>query len=255
MGSRSKLTTTIAIAIAIAAGCSAKPVPTTSITVFASPSLIATFSDIGKKFRSENPGASVEFVFADSLDLAEQLTNGGRADVFAPADRANMQTVIRADQLAWGPASFASRQLVIATAPGNPERITSFADLNRPGLKVAVCAPPGTCAADTRRIQDSTGFALHPLSAQSSANGVVSMVSSGQADAGLVFLTDALAAGSRVNPVRFPQAADAVDTYTIGLLRGSEHPDLARKFIDLVTDHFGQDILQRAGFTAAPATP
>jgi molybdate transport system substrate-binding protein len=255
MGSRSKLTTAAAVAVLVVlAGCGSPPAATTSITVFASPSLIGPFGDIGKSFRAQNPTASVEFLFADSQGLAEQLVAGAHADVFASADSINMRTVVDADQLSWGPETFASNTLVVATAPGNPKKIASFADLNRPGLTVAVCAPPGNCAADTRRLEDSTGVYLQPTKAQPSDNGVLSMVSNGQADAGVVYLTSAFSAGDKVTSVRIPQAVDAIKTYTIGLPKSSEQAVLAKRFIDLVIDDVGQGILARAGFGTAPTT-
>jgi molybdate transport system substrate-binding protein len=254
MGSRSKLTTAAGAALVVVAACSSPPIPTTSITVFASASLISTFSDIGKRFKSENPGASVQFIFADSLDLAEQLVTGDHADVFASADPANMRKVVQAGELAGGPMRFAARALVIVTAPNNPRGITSLTDLNRPGIRVAVCAPPGICAADTARIEASTGIVFDGVTQQSLASGVVTTVTSGQADAGLVYLPDALAAGDKVTSVGFPQAADAVSTYTIGQLKNSEQPELARRFIHLVTEDFGQGVLKHAGFQPVSTT-
>jgi molybdate transport system substrate-binding protein len=245
---RTKLAAAAGAAVVMLAGCSAPATPTTSITVFASASLISTFSDIGKEFRAENPGTSVQFIFADSLDLAEQLVTGDRADVFASADSGNMDKVARAGQLAWGPVNFAGRALVIATAPGNPRGITSVADLNRPGLSVAVCAPPGACAADTARIEASTGVTLRGATEESLASGVLTMVRSGQADAGLVYLPDVLSAGDSVTSVGIPQAADTVNTYTIGRLRNSAEPELAGKFVQLVTGDFGQGVMKHAGF-------
>jgi molybdate transport system substrate-binding protein len=121
-------------------------------------------------------------------------------------------------------------------------------------MPVSVCAPPGPCAADTAKIEADTGITFHGATEQSLANGVLTMIESGQADAGLVYLPDALSAGDKVTAVGFPQAADAVNTYTIGRLTNSAQPELAGKFIHLVTGEFGQGVMKHAGFQTAPTT-
>jgi molybdate transport system substrate-binding protein len=144
--------------------------------------------------------------------------------------------------------NFASNTLVTATAPGNPKKIASFTDLNQPGVSVVVCAVPVPCGSATKRIEDATGVQLHPVSEDPSVTDVLEKVTSGQADAGLVYVTDALTAGDKVTTVKFPQAANAVNTYPIVALKGSKHADLAKKFVDLVTGDTGQKILSQAGF-------
>jgi molybdate transport system substrate-binding protein len=243
-----------AVFVAAVVGCGTHDDTSTSITVFASSSLIAAFTDIGKRFKDENPGASVEFIFASSSDLAWQLTEGTGADVFAAGDSANMATVAEAGLLAERPVSFATNSLAIAVAPGNPKNIATFDDLNRPGLRVAVCGGPGTCASNTQRIEDSTRIRLRFASEESSPAEVLTKVTSGQADAGLVYTTDAINAGDNISWVRFPEADDAANTLSIARLQDSEHPYLAARFIDLVTGSLGKKILNQAGF-AEPHQP
>jgi molybdate transport system substrate-binding protein len=237
------------VAVAVA-GCSSHSQPTTSITVFASSSLIKSFSDIGKQFKSDNPGTSVEFIFASSSDLASQLADGANADVFAAGDLPNMTTVTRAGLVAGQPVNFASNQLAIAVALGNPYKIASFADLNRPGLRVAVCARPGACAADIQRIEDKTGIGLHPTTEDSTTTDIVKNVTDGHVDAGLVYTTDALAAGDNISWFNFPESADGGNTYSIALMKDSDQTPLATKFIKLVTGTTGSKILRSNGFTA-----
>ena len=216
--------------------------------MFAAASLKKAFTDIGEQFKTDNPGSSVQFSFAGSSGLVTQLTQGANADVFASADTNNMNKAALAGLLAGDPVNFASNTLTIAVAPGNPNKVTSFADLARPDLSVVVCALQVPCGSATKRVEDSTGVQLHPVSEESSVTDVLNKVTSGEADAGLVYVTDALGAGNKVTAVNFPEAAGAVNTYPIAVLKNSKHQDLAKKFVDLVTGETGQKILNQAGF-------
>jgi molybdate transport system substrate-binding protein len=229
-------------------GCGSKAPTPPSIVVFAAASLKNTFAQIADRFRADNGGATVDFNFAGSSDLANQLTQGAAADVFASADIANMDKVAKAGLLAGDPVNFASNTLVIAVGPGNPKNIATFTDLVRPGLDVVVCARPVPCGAATQSIEDATGVRLSPISEEASVTDVLNKVTSGQADAGLVYVTDARAAGAKVTTVRFPQAASAVNTYPIAVLKKSANAALAHKFVDLVTGERGQQVLAQAGF-------
>jgi molybdate transport system substrate-binding protein len=250
MGSRWVAVTAVAVVLAGSVGCgnSNSNKPSASIIVFAAAALKKTFIDISEQFKTDNPGTSVVFDFGGSSDLVTQLTQGADADVFASADTNNMNKAAQAGLLAGEPVNFASNTLVIATAPGNPKKIASFADLDQPGVYVVVCAVPVPCGSATKRIEDATGVRLHPVSEDPSVTDVLHEVTSGQADAGLVYGTDALAAGDKVTTVKFPQAANAADTYPIAVLKGSKHADLGKKFVDLVTGDTGQKILSQAGF-------
>jgi molybdate transport system substrate-binding protein len=221
------------------------------LVVFAAASLKKSFTEIGDQFGKDNPGASVEFSFAGSADLVTQLTQGARADVFASADTKNMDKAAKAGLLGGEPVNFASNTLTIAVAPGNPKGINGFGDLDRPGLNVVVCAPQVPCGSAAQKIEAETGVTLSPVSEESSVTDVLNKVSSGQADAGLVYVTDTAAAGAKVTAVPFPEAAGAVNTYPIATLKQTGNPGLARKFVDLVTGSAGQQILAKAGFGKA----
>jgi len=219
-----------------------------SILVFAAASLKSTFTTIGEQFKSENTGVSVEFEFLGSSELATQLTQGATADVFASADTAQMDKVAQAGLLDANPTNFAANSLVIVTAPGNPKNVASFADLNKPGLSVVVCQQPVPCGAAAHRVEDSTGVQLHPVSEETNVTDVLNKVTTGQADAALVYLTDALNAGRKVTTVKFPEAANAVNVYPIAVLKKAPQSSLAQKFVALVTGASGQQILSQAGF-------
>ncbi|HVQ52849.1 MAG TPA: molybdate ABC transporter substrate-binding protein [Mycobacterium sp.] len=218
------------------------------VIVFAAASLKKTFTDIGEQFKTDNPGASVEFSFAGSSDLVTQLTQGAPADVFASADTKNMDKAAQAGLLAGDPVNFASNTLTIAVAPGNPKKIASFKDLTQQGLNVVVCAPQVPCGSATQKVEQATGVTLNPVSEESSVTDVLNKVTTGQADAGIVYVTDAIGAGDKVAAVAFPEAAGAVNTYPIAVLKGSKNPELARKFVDLVNSESGQKVLNAAGF-------
>ncbi|MGO9384619.1 MAG: molybdate ABC transporter substrate-binding protein [Mycobacterium sp.] len=219
-----------------------------SIMVFAAASLKPAFTQISQQFKTDNPGRSVEFEFAGSSELATQLTQGATADVFASADTAQMDTVAKAGLLAGNPTNFASNTLVIVTAPGDPKKIGSFADLAKPGLNVVICQKPVPCGSATQRVEDSTGVRLNPVSEELSVTDVLNKVTTGQADAALVYVTDAKSAGDKVTTVNFPEAAGAVNVYPIVVLKKAHLPTLAQKFADLVTSDTGQKILAQLGF-------
>ncbi len=219
-----------------------------SITVFAAASLKSAFTEIGRQFETDNPGSSVEFSFAGSSDLVTQLSQGADADVFASADTRNMDKAVAADLVEGGPVNFATNTLTIAVAPGNPKGIKSFADLAKPGTSVVVCAPPVPCGAATEKVEKAAGVTLDPVSEETSVTDVLGKVTSGQADAGLVYVTDIAGAADKVAGVAFPEAAQAVNTYPIAVLKDSERMELAHRFVDLVTGEAGQKALAKAGF-------
>jgi len=220
----------------------------TKIVVFAAAAQKKAFSEIGELFTTDNPGGDVEFSFASSADHAAQLTQGAYADVFASAAVNNMDTVAQAGLLAGDPTTFASNILTIAVAPGNPKKIASFADLTRPGVTVAVCAPEIPCGVSIKKIEQATGVSLTPVSQESVVTDVLSKVETGAVDAGLVYATEALGAGDKVTEVAFPESADAPTTDSIAVLKQSKNPELAAKFVALVTGEAGQKILAANGF-------
>ncbi|WP_406815593.1 molybdate ABC transporter substrate-binding protein [Mycobacterium sp. M23085] len=242
------------VLMAVLTGCGSKPpaaqpsAASGKVMVFAAASLKPAFTKIGQQFTNQNPGLGVEFDFAGSSDLATQLTQGATADVFASADTAQMDTVSKAGLLSGNPTNFASNTLVIVTAPGNPKGIGSFADLSKPGLGVVICQQPVPCGAATHRVEDSTGVHLNPVSEEPSVTDALNKVTSGQADAALVYVTDGKSAGNKVAIVNFPEAAGAVNVYPIALLKKAPLASQAQKFVDLVTSPSGQQILAQAGF-------
>jgi molybdate transport system substrate-binding protein len=220
------------------------------LVVFAAASLNEPFTEIGEQFKADNPGADVEFSFAGSSDLATQLINGAPADVFASADTNNMNKAGEAGLISGDPVNFATNTLTIVTAPGNPKKIASFRDLTQPDLSVVVCAPQVPCGSATEKVEKAAGVQLDPVSEESQVTDVLGKVTTGQADAGLVYVTDAQGAGDQVTAVAFPESADAVNTYPISVLEQSQNSELAKRFVDVVTGEQGQKILTAAGFAS-----
>ena len=219
-----------------------------SLTVLAAASLTGTFTDLEKQFETAHPGVDVKVNYAGSSDLAQQIVNGSPADVFAAASDATMKTVTDAGLASAAPKIFATNVLQIATAPGNPKAITSFADLAKPDLKVVVCAPQVPCGAAADKIEKATGVTLKPVSEEADVKSTLGKVTSGDADAGLVYITDVAAAKGQVQGVDFPEATQATTNYPIAVLKNAPQADLAQQFEDLVTGTAGQTELKTAGF-------
>ncbi|WP_397469305.1 molybdate ABC transporter substrate-binding protein [Pseudonocardia charpentierae] len=219
-----------------------------TLTVLAAASLTEAFTALEKQFEAAHPGVDVKLNYAGSSDLAQQIVNGAPADVFAAASAATMKTVTDAGMTAGPPTVFATNVLQIATAPGNPEGIASFADLAKPDLKVVVCAPQVPCGAAAEKIEKATGVALRPVSEEADVKSTLGKVTSGDADAGLVYVTDVSSAKGTVQGVDFPEADQATTDYPIAVLEEAPQAQLAQQFVDLVTGDEGQHALKTAGF-------
>jgi molybdate transport system substrate-binding protein len=227
---------------------SAAPAASGTLTVLAAASLTETFTALEKQFEAAHPGVDVKLNYAGSSDLAQQVVNGAPADVFAAASDATMKTVTDAGMAAGAPSVFATNVLEIATAPGNPKGIASFADLAKPDLKVVVCAPQVPCGAAADKIEKATGVTLRPVSEEADVKSTLGKVTSGDADAGLVYVTDVSAARGTVQGVDFPEANQATTNYPITVLKDAPQAQLAQQFVDLVTGDEGQQALKTAGF-------
>ncbi|WP_375424919.1 molybdate ABC transporter substrate-binding protein [uncultured Friedmanniella sp.] len=229
-----------------AAGSSGSAASSTTLTVYAAASLKSTFTTLGGQFETAHPGTTVTFNFAGSADLVTQLQQGAPADVFASADTNNMTKA--ADLVTGSPVNFATNTLEIAVPPDNPAHITSFSDLTKSGVKLVVCAPAVPCGAAAQKIETATKVTLKPVSEENAVTDVLTKVETGEADAGLVYVTDVKGAGGKVLGVTFPESQQAVNTYPIAALKASKNADLAKEFTELVTGAAGQKVLADAGF-------
>ncbi|MET3952203.1 molybdate ABC transporter substrate-binding protein [Arthrobacter sp. UYEF36] len=244
----------VLVAAAVAAGLAACAAPAgtggagATITVYAAASLKAPFTALAEQFEAANPGTTVTLSFAGSSDLATQISQGAPADVFASADANTMARLSGAGLVDGIPRDFASNVLTIAVPPENPASIGSFADLAGPGVKTVICAPQVPCGTAAKTLEQETGISLTPVSEESSVTDVLGKVISGEADAGLVYVTDVSAARDKVREIPFPESAQAVNTYPIAAVRTSKHKDLGATFIESVLGPDGQQLLRGAGF-------
>ncbi|MFD9894626.1 molybdate ABC transporter substrate-binding protein [Amycolatopsis sp. NPDC059027] len=224
------------------------PSPGGTLTVFAAASLTESFGALGKQFEAKHPGVTVKFDFEGSSALVQKLTNGAKADVFASADQANMDKAAKAQVIDGSPAVFATNKLTIAVGKGDPKGIKAFADLAKGGTTVVVCAPQVPCGAATKKIEQSTGVTLKPASEEQDVKQVLAKVSSGDADAGLVYVTDATSAAGKVDKVDFPEAAGAINNYPIGVVKDAPQAALAKEFTEFVRGPEGKAELGKVGF-------
>lgn len=218
------------------------------VTVLAAASLTESFTTIGKNFEALHPGMKVTFSFAGSSQLAQQITSGAPADVFASASPATMKTVTDAGDTTGTPATFVKNQLVIAVPKGNPKGLTSLAAIAKPGVKVAMCATQVPCGAAAKKALAAAGVKLTPVTEEQDVKSALSKVKLGEVDAALVYRTDAKAATSDVDGVEFPESAQAINEYPIAALKNAPNPAGAAAFVAYVQSAPAQRVLTDAGF-------
>ncbi len=245
----------LAVAL-VATGCSSsKPQPATAaapsisgdVTVFAASSLTAAFTEIGTAFTSAHPETNVKFNFAGSSDLVTQINQGAPADVFASADDSNMKKLTEADGT---PFTIARNSMEIIVEPGNPKGIATVSDLSKPELIVVLCAEQMPCGKNARAILDKAGAKVTAKSLEDKVKGVVTKVTAGEADAGIVFVTDVKAAGVKAAGIEIPDASNVISNYPIVVIKASKNATAARAFNDFVASPAGQAIMTKFGFLA-----
>ncbi len=236
----------LAPATALTACGGANGTGTTTITVLAAASLTGTFTDLADRFEAEHPGTRVRLAFDSSATLAQQAVDGAPADVLATADTTTMDAAAAA--LADDPTVFATNTMVLVTPATNPASLTGFADLDTGEVTYVVCVPTAPCGKVAAALLDDNHVRAEPASQEVDVKSVLAKVTSDEADAGLVYATDASAAGEAVRAFDIPRAADEVTSYPIAPLEQSGHAELAAAFVELVTSSTGRQVLQDAGF-------
>ncbi|MTD16995.1 molybdate ABC transporter substrate-binding protein [Nakamurella sp. YIM 132087] len=225
-----------------------------TLTVYAAASLKKTFDQLRTDFMAAHPDVEfAEITYDGSSTLATQLINGAQADVFASADLNNMKKVTDESLIVGDPVNFATNTLQIAVAPGNPKGITDLASLAAADLKVVLCAPEVPCGNAAQKALDAAGVSVTAVSEEQNVTAVLTKVETGDADAGLVYKTDVAGSDGGVDGVDFPEAADAVNEYPIGVLTAAEdagNTAAASAFVSMVTGAEGQQVLADAGFGA-----
>ncbi len=221
----------------------------TTVTVFAAASLTGTFTELGKSFETAHPGTTVKFNFGSSATLAQQITAGAPADVFAAASPATMKTVTDAG-LASAPTTFVRNKLEIAVPADNPAKVDDLKDLTDAKVKVALCAEQVPCGAAAVKALDAAGLKVTPVTLEQDVKATLTKVELGEVDAALVYKTDVIASGGKVKGIAFPEADKAINDYPVATLSKAPAPDLAKQFVDLVLSAEGKGVLTKAGFEA-----
>lgn len=222
-----------------------------TINVFAAASLTAAFTEIGDAFMTEYPDAEVVFNFAASSELVAQITEGAPADVFASADQNNMTKLTDAAANGSDPVLFATNLLEIIVGPGNPKGITGVADLANEDLIVVTCDFEVPCGKYAAQIFEQAGVTVTPKSFEENVKAVVSKVTLGEADAGIVYTTDVTAAGADAAGVEIPADINVLAEYPIATTSEATNAEGAQAFIDFVLSEQGQKILQSYGLLEA----
>jgi molybdate transport system substrate-binding protein len=220
------------------------------VVVFAASSLTEAFTEIGSGFQTEYPDATVTFSFAGSGDLVTQITEGAPADVFASADESNMTKLTDAAANATDPVVIAQNTFEIITEAGNPQNVTGLADMANPDLLVVLCADTVPCGKGAAKVLENAGITLTPVSLEEKVKGVVTKVTTGEADAGIVFVTDVNAAGADATGVEIPADVNVISKYPIVVTKDAPNPEAAQAFVDFVASEQGQKILASYGFLA-----
>lgn len=218
-----------------------------TLTVYAASSLKTVFEQLGTAFEADHPGVKLSFSFAGSSDLVAQIQQGAPADVFASADTKNMEKL---GTEAVAAKKFATNTLEIAVPAGNPAHVRALADLAQKDVQLVTCAPAVPCGAAAAAVESHAHLDWRPVSEEQSVADVLGKVAAGEADAGLVYVTDVRAAGDKVEGIGIPAKVNAVNTYPIATVEGSKNADLAAAWVAFVTGADGQKVLAAAGFGA-----
>lgn len=218
------------------------------ITVLAAASLTESFGTLEKQFEAANPGTTVTVTTGASSALATQIVQGKAADVFASASTKNMKQVIDGGEASTS-TDFVKNTLEIAVPPSNPAKITKLADLARSGVKVATCEASVPCGAVAQQVFAKAKLTVKPTASLADVKATLAAVEGGEVDAGLVYVTDVQAAGSKVAGIEIPDSVNASTTYPITTLTEAANKPVADAFVRYVLSPQGQQVLTSAGFS------
>ncbi|MGP4113044.1 molybdate ABC transporter substrate-binding protein [Streptomyces sp. 4N509B] len=219
-----------------------------TLTVLAASSLTDVFEEVGSAYESGHPGVRLSLSFAGSQELASQVRQGVPADVLVTADTETMESVAAETDRA--PVVIARNELTIVTPAGNPGGVSELSDLADPGLRVVLAAPEVPAGGYAAQLLDARGVDVSPVSEEPTVRAVLSKVQLGEADAGIVYVTDATVAGDAVETVPIPRAGEVTATYPAASLASSAHPEQARAFVEWLTGGQARSLLRDAGFVA-----
>jgi molybdate transport system substrate-binding protein len=219
-----------------------------TVTVFAAASLTEAFRTIAKGFEAALAGTTVTFNYAGSSTLVRQIIEGAPADVFASADEENMKKAVDAGMVSGSPQTFVRNRLAIIVPRGNPKHVTGLADLGRAGTVVSLAAPAVPVGHYAVEAFGKAGVPVPASSNEADVKAVVTRVSMGEADAGVVYVTDVAAGGDKIEAVSIPEAQNVVASYPIATLSHAPNAAGARAFVAYLLSPAGQAVLTKAGF-------
>ena len=244
-GSASNSSTGAASGAASASASGGAGKATGKVTVLAAASLQGAFEEIEKTVEKDNPGLDVTFDFQGSQDLVSSLAGGNSADVLATANNSTMKTAAE-QKLVGDQTEFATNVLTLIVPKGNPKKITGL-DSSLDGANLVICAPEVPCGEATKKLAEAQGITLNPVSEEQKVTDVRGKVESGEADAGIVYTTDAAAAKDKADKIDIPDGG-VVNHYPIAQTASPENAAGAKVFIDAVTGKTGQEVLAKYGF-------
>lgn len=235
-----------------------------TVTVFAASSLTDAFNELKTGFQAANPGATVTYNFAGSPALVTQLTQGASADVFASADQPNMDNAIKGGVISGTPQTFAKNKLVIILPKDNKASLQTPKDLAKPGIKFVTAQDSVPVGNYTQQVLDNysklpdygadfkANVNKNVVSKEDNVKAIVQKVQLGEADAGIVYTTDAQAAADKLMMIPIADAQNVIATYPIAVVKGGKQAALGQKFIDYLMSPAGQAVMKKWGF-APPA--
>ncbi|MBB1027872.1 molybdate ABC transporter substrate-binding protein [Dietzia sp. DQ11-38-2] len=241
-----------AVGVSLLAGCAVggdDDEGSPRLTVFAASSLTSAFTRIAEEVERDDPRVEIRLSFDGSPGLVDQIAGGAPADVYASADSLSMDRAVAEGLISGAPVEFATNVLTLVTPPGNPAGITGL-DRSLADARLVVCAEGVPCGDAARALAGAAGVQLRPVSEESKVTDVLGKVTSGEADAGIVYLTDARSAGDRVEQIAIPTASSGPTRYQIAVTHRGEtdRADAARRFVDAVTGPVGRTVLADHGF-------
>ena len=231
-----------------AASASASGVPqkaTGELKVLAAASLKASFTEIGTQLEKNNPGLHVTFDFQGSQTLVSSLSEGNAADVLATADEPTMNKAVE-QKLVGERTEFATNVPTLIVPKGNPANVTGI-DSSLDNAKLVVCVETAPCGHAAKELAKAYNVTLNPVSEEQKVTDVRTKVESGEADAGVVYKTDAVAAKDKVDEISIDNKG-VVNHYPIAQTAKPSNPEAAQVFINAITSKSGQDILAKYGF-------
>ena len=244
-GSASNSSTGAATGAASASASGGTGKATGKVTVLAAASLKASFTEIGTQLEKDNPGLHVTFDFQGSQTLVSSLSEGNAADVLATADEPTMNKAVE-QKLVGERTEFATNVPTLIVPKGNPANVKGI-DSSLDNAKLVVCVETAPCGNAAKELAKAYNVTLNPVSEEQKVTDVRTKVESGEADAGVVYKTDAVAAKDKVDEVTIDNKG-VVNHYPIAQTAKPSNPEAAQVFINAITSKSGQEILAKYGF-------